>query len=110
MHRMNIAHVTVQHLHVTLANSTMCRTTCATEKHAQETGNVPYVTENDFGLYRKRPADIAHEVSDLLADRERLEKMGAHARSLGRPRASLDIAKSIVSKLLPGTMEIAHKP
>lgn len=71
----------------------------------QEAGNVPYVTENKFGLYRQRPADIAHEVSDLLADREKLEEMGAHARALGRPRASLDIARSIVSNLMPGIDE-----
>eukprot|EP00752_Nemacystus_decipiens_P009602 g8579.t1 len=72
----------------------------------QEAGNVPYVTDNKFGLYRKKPKDIAHEVSDLLADREKLEAMGKNAKSMGRPHATLDIARSIVSTMLPGTAEI----
>lgn len=80
-----------------------------TRTHAQEAGNVPYVTENQFGLYHRKPTDIARAVSDLLADREKLEMMGAHARALGRPQASLDIARSIVSNLLPGTVEISNK-
>lgn len=74
----------------------------------QEAGNVPYVTDNDFGLYRKDPKEIAHEVSDLLADRERLEKMGHNAKSMGRPHASLDIARSLVTTMLPGTVEISR--
>lgn len=66
---------------------------------------MPYVTDNDFGLYRKDPEEIAHEVSDLLADREKLEAMGKNARSMGRPHATLDIARSLVSTMLPGTAE-----
>lgn len=71
----------------------------------QEAGNVPYVTDNNFGLYRRKPKDIAHEVSNLLADREKLETMGKNARSMGRPHATLDIARSLVSNMLPGTAE-----
>lgn len=67
---------------------------------------MPYVTENEFGLYRKKPLEIAHEVSDLLADRERLERMGKNARAMGRPHATLDIARSLVSTMLPGTLEL----
>lgn len=70
---------------------------------------MPYVTDNDFGLYRKNPVEIAHEVSDLLADRQRLEQMGENARSMGRPHATLDIARSLVSTMLPGTKEL-QKP
>lgn len=72
----------------------------------QEAGNVPYVTDNNFGLYRKNPTEIAHEVSDLLADKEKLETMGKNARSMGRPHATLDIARSLVSTMLPGTTEV----
>lgn len=72
----------------------------------QEAGNVPYVTDNHFGLYRKDPKEIAHEVSDLLADRVKLEAMGNNARSMGRPHATLDIARSLVSTMLPGTAEV----
>jgi len=64
------------------------------------------VTDNNFGLYRKDPKEIAHEVSDLLADKEKLEAMGQNARSMGRPHATLDIARSLVSTMLPGTVEV----
>ncbi|CAN0349182.1 unnamed protein product [Pylaiella littoralis] len=74
----------------------------------QEAGNVPYVTDNNFGLYRKDPTEIAHEVSDLLADKEKLEAMGENARSMGRPHATLDIARSLVSTMLPGTTEVCE--
>ncbi|CAM9374158.1 unnamed protein product [Ectocarpus sp. 12 AP-2014] len=76
----------------------------------QEAGNVPYVTDNHFGLYRKKPRDIAHEVSDLLGDREKLEAMGRNAMSMGRPHATLDIARSLVSTMLPGITEVEHPP
>ena len=68
---------------------------------------MPYVTDNNFGLYRKKPRDIAHEVSDLLANREKLEAMGKNAKSMGRPHATLDIARSLVSTMLPGTAEMS---
>ncbi|CAN0486225.1 unnamed protein product, partial [Hapterophycus canaliculatus] len=71
----------------------------------QEAGNVPYVTDNKFGLYRNKPKEIAHEVSDLLADKEKLEAMGRNARLMGRPHATLDIARSLVSTMLPDTSE-----
>lgn len=77
---------------------------------SQEAGNVPYVTDNHFGLYRKRPRDIAHEVSDLLGDKEKLEAMGRNAKSMGRPHATLDIARSLVSTMLPGTTEVDQPP
>lgn len=69
---------------------------------------MPYVTDNNFGLYRKDPTEIAHEVSDLLADKEKLEAMGENARSMGRPHATLDIARSLVSTMLPGTTEVCE--
>ena len=68
------------------------------------------MTENGFGLYRKKPTEIALEVSKLLADRERLKEMGKNALAMGRPRASLDIARSLVSTMLPGTLEIGQAP
>lgn len=71
---------------------------------------MPYVTDNNFGLYRRKPTEIAHEVSDLLANREKLEAMGQNARSMGRPKATLDIARSLVSTMLPGTIEKQSSP
>ncbi|CAN0080950.1 unnamed protein product [Scytosiphon promiscuus] len=76
----------------------------------QEAGNVPYVTDNNFGLYRNKPQEIAHEVSDLLADKDKLEAMGRNARSMGRPHATLDIARSLVTTMLPDTSEVGGEP
>ena len=39
-----------------------------------------------------RAADVAHVLGDLLADRERLTKMGSASRSLYRREAATDVA------------------
>lgn len=61
----------------------------------QEAPNVPYVVDGGVGVYRRRPRAIAAVVAAWLADPERLSRMAARARALGRADASRDIARSI---------------
>jgi len=62
----------------------------------QEAGNVPFVTENGFGAYSKKPKEIADKVCSWLQQPEELASMSDNARSMAQPRASLDIASELI--------------
>lgn len=63
----------------------------------QEEGNVPFVVENDVGLYEESPPAIAAIVARWFGpEREHLRVMSTKARQLGHPHATFDIVRSIV--------------
>jgi 1,2-diacylglycerol 3-beta-galactosyltransferase len=67
----------------------------------QETGNVPYVVDNQVGAYADDPAEIAHIVAEWLQpNNPELETMKARARALARPDSTLKIADQLLS-LIP---------
>lgn len=66
----------------------------------QEEGNIPYVLENEVGLYGKSPDEIATIVCHWFTDqREQLKQMAARAQRLGKPQATFQIVTSIVQLL-----------
>jgi len=63
----------------------------------QEEGNVPYVVDNDVGLYEESPPAIAAIVARWFGtERAHLRAMSARAQALGHPHATFDIVRSIV--------------
>ncbi|MEZ4736358.1 MAG: glycosyltransferase [Caldilineaceae bacterium] len=76
----------------------------------QEEGNIPYVLENEVGLYGKSPDEIATIVYRWFTDqREELNQMAARARRLGKPQATFQIVTSIV-QLLELQTPLAERP
>lgn len=66
----------------------------------QEEGNVPYVVENDVGLYDESPAEIAATVARWFGpERDHLRAMSARAQAMGHPHATFDIVRSIVGRV-----------
>lgn len=66
----------------------------------QEEGNVPYVVENDVGLYDKSPVGIAATVARWFGpERDHLDAMSARAQAMGHPHATFDIVRSIVGRI-----------
>ena len=61
----------------------------------QETGNVTYVVENQVGSYSENPQVMAHTVCSWLKDPELLADMKQRAKTLGKPKATLEIARDI---------------
>lgn len=62
----------------------------------QEEGNIPYVLENEVGLYGKSPEEIATIIHRWFTDeRAQLAQMAARARALGKPQATFQIVQSI---------------
>jgi processive 1,2-diacylglycerol beta-glucosyltransferase len=59
----------------------------------QESRNSDYLLENGAAIKVNNIATLAHKVGGLLGDRERLARLKANARRLGRPRAAFDVAE-----------------
>jgi processive 1,2-diacylglycerol beta-glucosyltransferase len=57
----------------------------------QESRNSDYLLENDAAIKVNHPALLPMKLTRLLDDPQRLERMRAAARSLGRPRAAFDV-------------------
>lgn len=78
----------------------------------QEEGNIPYVLENEVGLYGKSPEEIATIVQRWFTDeRAQLAQMSARARALGKPQATFQIVQSIAQLLeLQAPLEKRSKP
>lgn len=68
----------------------------------QEEGNISIVTKNGAGLYLPdtEPERVAKELETWLNDPEHLRRMSENARRLGRPNATLDIARRIGDSLM----------
>jgi 1,2-diacylglycerol 3-beta-galactosyltransferase len=78
----------------------------------QEEGNIPYVLENEVGLYGKSPEEIATIVQRWFThERGQLAQMTARARKLGKPQATFQIVQSIAQLLeLQTPLENRPKP
>lgn len=61
----------------------------------QEQGNIEYVTKNGAGFWAPLPRQVARAVIQLLEDPLALKAMAARARSLARPIATEQIARSL---------------
>lgn len=59
----------------------------------QESRNSDFLLENGAAIKVNNIATLAHKVSALLKDEERLERLKDNARRLGRPRAAFDVAE-----------------
>jgi 1,2-diacylglycerol 3-beta-galactosyltransferase len=67
----------------------------------QEEGNVPYVVNNDVGLYAEDPQEIAGIVSRWFGpERVALAGMALKARQLGSPHAAFQIVEEIAKLLI----------
>lgn len=63
----------------------------------QEEANVKYVISEKVGEFAKKPKEIAKTVIRWLGDPELLAAMSQRARQLGRPQASIEIARDVVN-------------
>jgi len=61
----------------------------------QEEGNVDFVVDGKFGSFNQNPKKIAKEVSNWLADPEKLCALSKAAQKCGAPDAASDIAINI---------------
>jgi processive 1,2-diacylglycerol beta-glucosyltransferase len=59
----------------------------------QETRNSDYLLENGAAIKINNAGTLAFKLSQLLADRPRLETIKANARRLARPEAAFDVAR-----------------
>jgi 1,2-diacylglycerol 3-beta-galactosyltransferase len=66
----------------------------------QEEGNVPFVVDNEVGIYCTEPAEIAQIIhSWFREDQETRLRFAENARRLGRPQATVQIVESIAELL-----------
>jgi processive 1,2-diacylglycerol beta-glucosyltransferase len=59
----------------------------------QESRNSDYLLENGAAIKINNIATMGHKMTDLLRDSERLTRLKANARRLGRPRAAFDVVE-----------------
>lgn len=59
----------------------------------QESRNSDFLLENGAAIKANNLATLAHKVTRLLRDPERLATLKANARHLGRPRAAFDVVR-----------------
>jgi UDP-N-acetylglucosamine:LPS N-acetylglucosamine transferase len=70
---------------------------------------VRWVEENDVGVYRSDPQQIAARVDDWLEPANpTLAAMRARALALASPRAALQIAQALSQLIWPGTAPCAN--
>jgi len=65
----------------------------------QETRNSDYLLENGAAIKVNNPASLAHKVTTLLTDPQRLAGMQTAARNISRPHAADDIARHCLELL-----------
>jgi processive 1,2-diacylglycerol beta-glucosyltransferase len=59
----------------------------------QETRNSDFLLESGAAIKVNNIATLAHKVTSLIRDRERLAQLKANAARLGRPRAAFDVVE-----------------
>jgi processive 1,2-diacylglycerol beta-glucosyltransferase len=67
----------------------------------QESRNSDFLLENGAAIKANNLTTLAHKVTTLLQDRERLAQMKANARRLGRPRAAFDVVQRALAFVRP---------
>jgi processive 1,2-diacylglycerol beta-glucosyltransferase len=65
----------------------------------QETRNSDYLLENGAAIKVNNPASLAHKLTSLLSDRQRLSAMRTAARNISRPHAAAEIARHCLELL-----------
>jgi processive 1,2-diacylglycerol beta-glucosyltransferase len=65
----------------------------------QESRNSDFLLENGAAIKVNNLATLAHKVTALVRDRERLAQLKANARRLGRPRAAFDVVHKSLALL-----------
>jgi processive 1,2-diacylglycerol beta-glucosyltransferase len=65
----------------------------------QESRNSDFLLENGAAIKANNLATLAHKVTALVRNRERLEQLKANARRLGRPRAAFDVVERSLALL-----------
>ncbi len=68
----------------------------------QEDRNSDYLLENGAAIKVNHVPTLAFKVTELLRDGERLARLKANARRLGRPQAAFAVAERVLSLLRPG--------
>lgn len=68
----------------------------------QEEANIPYVLENNVGVFERKPVQVAATVKAWFTDRsaERLA-MAGRCKALGHPSALFDIVKELAQMVVP---------
>ena len=62
----------------------------------QEEGNIPYVTENNVGVFETKPASVASIINSWLEENGReLKALSARAKALAKPGSLFDIVKEL---------------
>ncbi|MBI2192961.1 MAG: UDP-N-acetylglucosamine--LPS N-acetylglucosamine transferase [Planctomycetes bacterium] len=59
----------------------------------QESRNSDFLLENGAAIKINNLATLSHKLGGLLADPERLARLKAHSRRLGRPQAAFEVAR-----------------
>jgi 1,2-diacylglycerol 3-beta-galactosyltransferase len=68
----------------------------------QEEGNVPFVVDNEVGVYCTEPAEIAEIIHGWFREDQEIRlRFAQNARRLGRPQATIQIVESIAELLTP---------
>lgn len=65
----------------------------------QESRNSDYLLEQGAAIKVNNIATLAHKITGLLRDPQRLEQLKANSRRLGRPRAAFDVAEQALKLL-----------
>src|SRR6185437_6756839 len=65
----------------------------------QESRNSDYLLENGAAIKINNLATMPTKLEPLLKDKERLAKLKANAKKLGRPRAAFDVAEMALGKI-----------
>jgi 1,2-diacylglycerol 3-beta-galactosyltransferase len=64
----------------------------------QEEGNVPYVVENEVGVFASEPAEIASQIARWFGpDRAELQRMAENAKRLANPHSTENIVAELAS-------------
>lgn len=69
----------------------------------QEDRNSDYLLENGAAIKINHVPTLAYKVTALLRDPERLARLKANARRLGRPRAAFDVVEQALALVRPAT-------
>lgn len=77
----------------------------------QEEGNVPFVVDNEVGVFAKNPADIAAQVARWFGPhRAELEAMSERARALANPQSTYKIVTELAEMIGLGEPAAETRP
>ena len=70
----------------------------------QEEGNIPYVTENNVGVFETKPRKVAEIIKSWLKnDGKELKALAARAKALAKPDSLFDIVKDLSTMIKPAS-------